>query len=285
MGTGKVTTLVNGLPAEPNISVFDGAVLRGDGCFEAIRSYDGVPFAFAEHYQRLTRSARALRLPTPSLEDLRSWVGFCAEEGGDCVVRVVVTRGATGSGVDMPPACVVIWHQLPTPIQDLSMATVAAPWHPGGERWELAGVKTLSYAANQAATRLAQETGAHDALLISRAGEILEGPTFSVAWVREGVLETPSLDLGILESITRGLVLEGCRQLGVPVREGRYSLDGLHAASEVMALSTVKEVMPVHAVDDLRWEPGPVARNLSSFYRSLVQVTLSQTITGSRSLT
>jgi branched-chain amino acid aminotransferase len=280
-----VVTLVNGVPAEPNISVFDGAVLRGDGCFEAIRSYDGVPFAFDEHYQRLTRSARALRLPLPSLEDLRSWVAFCAEEGGDCVVRVVVTRGASGAGVDMPPACVVMWHQLPAPIQELSLATVAAPWHPGGEKWELAGVKSLSYAANQAATRLAQETGADDALLISRAGEILEGPTFSVAWVREGVLETPTLALGILESITRGFVLEGCRHLGIPVSEGRYTLDRLQATSEVMALSTVKEVMPVHALDDLRLEPGPVARDLARFYRSLVQVTPSQTSTGSRSVT
>ncbi len=280
-----MTTLVNGLPAEPSISVFDGAVLRGDGCFEAIRSYDGVPFAFDEHYWRLTRSARALRLPLPSSEELRGWVEFCAEEGGDCVVRVVVTRGASGAGVDMPPACVVMWHQLPTSVRDLSLATVAAPWHPGGEMWELTGVKTLSYAANQAATRLAEETGAHDALLLSRAGEILEGPTFSVAWVREGVLETPTLDLGILESITRGFVLEGCRQLGIPVSEGRYYLDRLQAASEVLAMSTVKEVMPVLAVDDLRFEPGPVARDLSRFYRSLVQLTPSQTTTGSRSVT
>lgn len=280
-----MVTLVNGLPAEPNISVFDGAVLRGDGCFEAIRSYGGFPFAFDEHYQRLTRSARALRLPIPSSEDLRSWVAVCAEEGGDCVVRVVVTRGASGSGVEMPPACVVMWHQLPTPIDGISLATVSAPWHPGGEMWELAGVKTLSYAANQAATRVAQETGADDALLISRTGEILEGPTFSVAWVREGAVETPSLDLGILESITRGFILKGCRQLGIPVGEGRYQLDRLQSASEVMALSTVKEVMPAHAVDDLRFEPGPVARDLMGYYRSLVQVTPSQTTTGSRSVT
>lgn len=273
------------MPAEPNISVFDGAVLRGDGCFEAIRSYSGLPFAFDEHYQRLTRSARALRLPIPSSEDLRSWVAVCAEEGGDCVVRIVVTRGASGAGVEMPPACVVMWHQLPTPTDGISLGTVSAPWHPGGEMWELAGVKTLSYAANQAATRLAQETGADDALLISRTGEILEGPTFSVAWVREGAVETPSLDLGILESITRGFILQGCRQLGIAVSEGRYQLDRLQSASEVMALSTVKEVMPARAVDDLRFDTGPVARDLMGYYRSLVQVTPSQTTTGSRSVT
>jgi branched-chain amino acid aminotransferase len=280
-----VVTLVNGLPAEPTISVFDGAVLRGDGCFEAIRSYGGVPFAFEEHYRRLIRSARALRLPVPSGDDLRGWVAFCAEEGGDCVVRVVVTRGATGPGVEIPAGCVVMWHPLPTSLNDLSLATVAAPWHPGGESWELAGVKTLSYAANQAATRMAQETGADDAMLLSRAGHILEGPTFAVAWVREGAVETPSLDLGILESITRRFVLEGCRQLGLPVSESRYSLDRLQSASEVMALSTVKEVIPVRAVDDMRFDPGPVVRDLQAHYRSLVQVTPSQTTTGSRPVT
>ena len=278
-------TLIDGRPAEPNISVFDGAVLRGDGCFEAIRSYGGVPFAFDEHYQRLTRSAAAMRLPIPSSKDLRGWVTACAEDGGDCVVRVVITRGAGGAGVERPPACVVMWHQLPAPISGLSLATVSAPWHPGGETWELAGVKTLSYAANQAATRLAEETGAHDALLISRGGEILEGPTFSVAWVREGAVETPSLDLGILESITRGFVLHGCRQLGIPITEGRYLPDRLESATEVMALSTVKEVTPVHAVDDVRFEPGPIARDLLGYYRSLVQVTPPQTTTGSRSVT
>ena len=280
-----MVTLVDGQPAEPNISIFDGAVLRGDGCFEAIRSYGGIPFAFDEHYQRLTRSAGALRLPIPSSDDLRGWVAVCAEEGGDCVVRVVVTRGASGAGVEKPPACVVMWHQLPAPISGLALAIVSAPWHPAGEMWELAGVKTLSYAANQAATRLAQETGAHDALLISRGGEILEGPTFSVAWVREGAVETPSLDLGILESITRAFVLQGCRQLGIPIREGRYALDRLQSASEVMALSTVKEVTPVRAVDDLRFEPGAVARDLLGYYQSLVQVTPAQTTTGSRSVT
>jgi len=276
-----VVTLVNGLPAEPTVSVFDGAVLRGDGCFEAIRSYGGRPFAFEEHYQRLTRSAAALRLPLPTATQLRDWVNTCAGEGGDCVVRVVVTRGATGVGFETPPACWVLWHPLPVPIQDLSLATVAAPWHPGGEVWELAGVKTISYAANQAATRLAQEAGANDALLLSRSGEVLEGPTFSVAWVCEGVLETPSLALGILESITRRFVLEGCGRLGIPVAEGRFSLERLQSASEIMALSTVKEVMPVRRIDRLELAPGPVTGELARYYQALVQVTPSQARTGS----
>lgn len=274
-------TLINGRPADPSVSVFDGAVLRGDGCFEALRSYGGRPFAFAEHHHRLTRSAAALRLPLPAYSDLQDWVERCAEDGGDCVVRILVTRGATGVGADTPPLWVVLWHPLPDLVQDLSLEPVAAPWHPGGESWELAGIKTISYAANQAATRRAREAGSHDALLISRAGEVLEGPTFGIAWLRDGVLETPSLDLGILESITRGFVLEGCKEIGIPVARGRYHLERLRGASEVVAFSTVKEVTTVRKVGPWEYESGPVARELSAFYRSLVQVTPSQTTIGS----
>jgi branched-subunit amino acid aminotransferase/4-amino-4-deoxychorismate lyase len=274
-------TLINGQPADPSVSVFDGAVLRGDGCFEALRSYGGRPFAFAEHHHRLTRSAAALRLPLPAYSDLLDWVERCAEDGGDCVVRILVTRGATGVGADTPPLWVVLWHPLPDPVNDLTLEPVAAPWHPGGESWELAGVKTISYAANQAASRRAQEAGSHDALLISREGEVLEGPTFGIAWLCDGVLETPSLDLGILESITRGFVLEGCQQIGIPVAHGRYPLERLRGAGEVVAFSTVKEVTRVRKVGPWQYEPGPVARELSAFYRSLVQVTPSQTTIGS----
>jgi branched-chain amino acid aminotransferase len=278
-------TLINGRPADPAVSVLDGAVLRGDGCFEALRSYGGRPFAFAEHHQRLTRSAAALRLPLPEYSDLADWVHRCAEDGGDCVVRILVTRGATGVGVDTPPSCVVLWHPLPETVDEMALAAVAAPWHPGGESWELAGVKTISYAANQAAARKAREAGADDALLVSRSGEVLEGPTFAVAWMRDGLLETPSLNLGILESITRGFILEGCRQLGIPVAEGRFPLDRLRAAREVMALSTVKEVTPVRKVGVWEYVSGPATRELAAFYGSLIQVTPSQMTAGSRPVT
>ncbi len=278
-------TLINGEPANAVVSVFDGAVLRGDGCFEALRSYGGKPFAFAEHHQRLTKSATALRLPLPEYSDLRTWVERCAADGGDCVVRILVTRGSGGVSAEAPPLWVVLWHPLPDPVTDLRLAPIAAPWHPGGESWELAGVKTLSYAANQAASRRAREADADDALLVSRAGEVLEGPTFAIAWVRGGVLETPSLSLGILESITRGFVVESCQELGIPVAEGRYPIDRLRSASEVVALSTIKEVMAVRRVGQWVYETGPVTSKLAASYRSRVQLTPPQTTAGSRPLT
>jgi 4-amino-4-deoxychorismate lyase len=179
-----------------------------------------------------------------------------------------------------PSRCVVLWHALPVDSGSLRLVPVVAPWHPGGEEWELAGVKTISYAANQAASRRAVEMGGDDALLVSRAGHLLEGPTFSVAWVVDGVVETPSLDLGILESITRHFVLTDCALLGIPVREGRFPLSRLEAAEEVMALSTVKEVAAVTQVGTWRYSPGPLTDRLFACYRKRTQETPAQVTTG-----
>ena len=62
--------LINGVPSDGTISVTDSSVLRGDGCFEVMRSYGGEAFAVAEHVERLHRSAEALSLALPSEGEL-----------------------------------------------------------------------------------------------------------------------------------------------------------------------------------------------------------------------
>ena len=102
-------------------------------------------------------------------------------------------------------------------------------------------------------------------------GLVLEGPTFSVAWVRDGVLETPALDLGILDSITRRVVLEGARGEGGRGR-GMFDLDRLLGADEALAFSTVKEVTPVTEVDDRNYPVGEVSIKLVEAFTARVQV-------------
>lgn len=255
--------LIDGESGDGRLSVFDDGLLRGDGCFEAIRSYAGQPFAMGEHYRRLTASAGALGIPVPAESDLGDWVAKVAAAGGDCIVRVVLTRGGTVPGHALPSRCIVMSHPIPPVLPGLSLLPVPAPWHPSGRSWELSGVKTISYAPNQAATRLARQRGYDDALLVSDSGTILEGPTFSVAWVVDGVLETSGLDLGILDSITRRLIIADSPMLGVEVVEGRFDLNRLEAATEAMAISTVKQVASVAQVAAWTFDAGPVAATLN----------------------
>ncbi len=206
----------------------------------------------------------------PERGDLRSWVMRVAEECGDCAVRIVLTRGSSVPGHPGPPLTIVFAHPWDPPRGPVTLGPVMAPWHAAGIDWDLAGAKILSYAPNLSATRRAVADGFGDALLLSRDGTILEGPTFSVAWGADGVLETPSLSLGILDSITRRVVLELAEKDGIEVVEGSWSLDRLDQADEVMAMSTIREVQPVSAIGDRKFGEGPITSRLSRLFAQRV---------------
>lgn len=267
MVEGRPIVYRNGKPAAPSISIFDPIVGRGDGCFEAFCSYRGRPFGLAEHLERLTRSAEAMGIPLPPVLLIGEWARRAAAEQGDGIVRIYASPGTEEDG----PGLYVMALPLPEFPADYRLLPVAAPWHPGGAAWELAGVKSLSYAPNMAAARAAEAAGFDDALLISREGMVLEGPTLSVMWAVDGVIETPSLDLGILASVTRRVALSHAREHSIEVREGRFPLERLAEASEAAVLSSVREVRPVTAVGDMAFEPGPVTAFLAQCYQTEVE--------------
>jgi branched-subunit amino acid aminotransferase/4-amino-4-deoxychorismate lyase len=265
--------LIDGERYEPDhatISVFDIALLRGFGCFESLRSYGGRAFRLAQHLDRLERSAAALNLPLPPRSEMDSWVADRAGEG-DCVVRVV----ATGGTEDMVPGqgsrFIVFAEPLPSIDPTVTLLPVDAPWHPDGAVSELTGAKTLSYGPNVAARIRAKAEGYGDALLVGRSGTVLEGPTNTVAWVTGGVLETPELGLGILASVTRQATIEVAVRIAVPVVEGRFPLERLLGADEVMALSTLREIQPVVRVGDVAKGVGPVTGRLAAGLRDLIR--------------
>ena len=132
----------------------------------------------------------------------------------------------------------------------------------------LNGLKTLSYAGNMLAVRLAKEQGYDEALLVTPHGRVLEGPTWTFFWVAGGRLCTPPLSEGILDSITRAKLLAACE-----VEERTCTLDDVRAAEEAFIASTVREVMPIVAVDEIELPaaPGPVTREAHDALRALVE--------------
>ncbi len=255
---------INGVRSDSEtVSVHDAGFLRGDGCFEALRSYAGRPFAVTEHIERLQRSAAALDIALPGFDELAHWIEQAAQLAGHGIVRVVATRGGADPTV-APPVVIVITEPLPVRMTETSLQPIQAPWHAAGRDWQLASAKTLSYGPNVNTSRTARTLGFDDALLVSDEDLILEGPTFTIGWVVDGVVETPDLDLFILDSITRRYVIKYADQ----VTEGRFPLSRLGEASEVFAMSTLKEVLPVVRVGDLAFDPGPVASELGARFRA-----------------
>jgi len=268
-----VRVLIDGAPtsdAEAVVSVFDWVVLRGFGVFEVVRSYGGTPFRLERHLDRLERSAASLGIPDPGRAAIAGWVGRVATEMGTGQVRVILTGGGRDPGFAAPARCLVMWEPLPTVPDRLSLLPMVAPWHPATDAHGFPGVKWVSYAPNMLATDRARAAGYSEALLTTGDGIVLEGPTFTIAWVVAGTLETPSLDLGILPSITRDAVLECATGLGIDVAQGRYPLDRVIGADEVLALSTVKQVTPVGRIGDVAVGSGEVGDRLAGAFADLV---------------
>ena len=120
----------------------------------------------------------------------------------------------------------------------------------------LNGVKSLSYAANMQATRLAQARGADEAVLVQPDGTVLEPPTSTIFWVSpQGALRTPALDDGVLESITRDRLVKALH-----VEEGDWPVADLRAAHEAFLASTTREIQAVAAIDGRELQPTPRGR-------------------------
>ena len=198
------------LPApEGSIAITDEGLLRGDGAFEVIKLYGGRPFHLGDHIDRLERSASVIELSfaRDALED--EIAGLLAEFGShDGALRLVVTRGGRR---------LAICESLPEWPETASLAGVT--YSPSVI---LTGVKSISYAANMQATRIAKAGGADEALLVRPDGVVLEAPTSTIFWVTGGELRTPALETGILASITRALMIEA-----LDVVEGEYRLEDL----------------------------------------------------------
>lgn len=265
--------LINGVATDSetaSVSVFDLGFQRGYGCFEAMRSYEGTIFRPDGHLDRLARSAEHLRIELVDRSALRGWCEVVAG-GGDGVVRVYVTGGTDASALGSNNATIVYLEPVPDLQASMRLDLLDAPWHSDGRVSQLTGAKTLSYGPNLAATVEARSKGFDDAALLGGDEVVLEGPTFSLAWIKDGVLFTPSLDSQILESITREATLEAAARIGIETSVGRFYRDDLIGADEVFIMSTIREVMPVTAVADVSFEPGPVTIGLRNAFDDLVR--------------
>jgi branched-chain amino acid aminotransferase len=247
--------------SEAVIAATDEGLLRGDGAFEVARIYAGVPFAWEDHAERLERSCTALRLIVDR-ELLDAEVAALLAEAGplDGLLRVVITRAGRR---------LLLIEPLRADRPTLRLATVVHEPTP-----LLAGVKSLSYAGNMLAHRLAEERGFDDALCIGRDGSVLEGPTFAFFWVEDGRVHAPPLAEGLLDSITRRRVLDVA-----DVTLEHCSLERLRQrADECFAAGTSFEVAPVLAVEGVyeRDAPGPVSLRVQAGVHDLIQAELRE---------
>jgi branched-chain amino acid aminotransferase len=256
------------------VSPFDHGLLVGDGVFETIRVYDGSPFAWTRHLDRLAHSAGGLGLAVPERAELRRAADAVLAANGhrDARLRITLTGGVAPLGSERggaPPTVIVA--SSPLAGWPDTVRVVVVPWV-RNDRGATAGLKTTSYAENVRALAYAHERRASEAVFANTRDELCEATGSNVFVVRDGAVLTPPGSSGCLLGVTRALVLELAVDAGMTVDESPLPLAALRGADEAFLTSTTREVQPIAAVDDhaLPVAPGPVTKTLADAFTDLV---------------
>ncbi len=264
------------------ISIFDHGFLYGDGVYETLRSYKGVPFKIYEHIERLYRSAAMIGLKVPyTPEEIKKAVHKTMKANNlkEAFVRINISRGPGPIGLD-PDLC-------PNP----TFVIIVNPFKDYPEKFYEKGVKitivnvrrnfkdalnpmikSLNFLNNIIATIEAKGSQAHEAIMLNYKGYIAEGTTSNIFFIKNQILYTPSVEVGILDGITKTEILDIAKEKGIKIKEGKFFVKDIYNAQEVFISSTTREIMPVTQIDNIRIgsNTGRLTKTLLNAYRERV---------------
>lgn len=276
---------INGVlkaPEEAVVSVYDRGFLYGDSVFETVRTYGGRSFALDEHLRRLERSAERVGIPMPI--DRQTFAmeieqAIAAAANPESYARAMLTRGTGPMGLDpnlaTGPLRVIFIEPLKPLADELYRDGVSVITYRTERASDAAhGAKIGNYLASVLALKAAKSAGAHEALIIDTQGRVLEGTTSNVFWLRGDKLLTPPEEAGILAGITRAHLLQLAPSVGLTIELATPMPKDLTSADEVFISSSLREVLPVVAVDGTAigdGKPGAKTRALHAAFRRLTR--------------
>jgi len=266
---------------EAVISIFDHGFLYGDGIYETMRVYDGVTFMLDEHLGRLFRSASLIGLTMPvDADSLKRAVyeTLIANSLRNAYVRLTVSRGYGPIGLDPDlcpePTTVIVAQEMkdyPTSFYENGISLIIPETKRNFKEAINPQIKSLNFLNNILAKIEAKKRGAYEVIMLNVHNKLTEGTICNVFFYAEGTLCTPAPECGILDGITRGVVLGLSRRDGIKVNEGEFITEDLFAAEEVFVTSSTLEVMPVSKIDNKKYEVGRITKLLHSAYKEEVR--------------
>lgn len=257
---------------DATVSIDDRGFQFGDGVYEVVRIYRGVPFELPAHLDRLTRSAKELRLSQPySRTEWAQWIqqGLSLAGYQDAKVYIQITRGAAPRDHAFPPeiqpTVVMTIRELRPLGLDVRQVGVAACTCED-LRWGRCDIKSLNLLGNVLAREEAKKAGVFEAILV-KDGLVTEGSLSNVMAVQSGTVVTAPEGPRILSGVTRTVVLGMAKKEGLPVEERFLTVDALYAADEVFLTGTTIEVLGVVQIDGKTigsGQPGPITKTLAA---------------------
>ncbi|MEM8874106.1 MAG: branched-chain-amino-acid transaminase [Planctomycetota bacterium] len=267
--------------ANATVSVFDHGLLYGDGVFEGIRAYDGHIFEERAHINRLFESAKALRLTIPYTPDELSKAmhdALAANGLSDGYLRLVVTRGVGDLGLDPNRCsratvfCIASTIRIyPQEMYDNGMSIITSSWTKNHPNATPPRVKSLNYLNSVLAKIEANDAGVPEAVMLNHLGQVAECTADNIFVVEGTTVYTPPKADGILDGVTRAVVLRIAGQIGIDAAERTLIRHDLYSAAECFLTGTAAEVIPVTRIDGRpigRGVPGPITRKLKTAFEA-----------------
>ncbi|MGI5911696.1 MAG: branched-chain-amino-acid transaminase [Syntrophomonadaceae bacterium] len=266
------------------VSVFDHGFLYGDGVFEGIRAYHNSVFRLKDHINRLYDSAKAinLKIPLNQSEMAEVVVDTCRQNRlTDAYIRLVVSRGKGDLGLDPKncsiPTVVCIASSIslyPEKYYKEGLEVITVPTRRNGPEGVNPRIKSLNYLNNIMAKIEANIAGVSEAILLNQEGYVAECTGDNIFMVKNGIIKTPAIHLGMLEGVTRNEVIKLAKKNGIEVQETTFTRYDLFVADEVFLTGTAAELIPVTTIDSRvigNGKPGPVFNTLLAEYREIVK--------------
>ncbi|MEM6552030.1 MAG: branched-chain-amino-acid transaminase [Planctomycetota bacterium] len=284
------------LPAEDaTVSVFDHGLLYGDGVFEGLRFYNSRILKLQTHLNRLAESAAAIRLPLPfTLDETAQAIRdtIAANNLTDGYLRVVITRGAGTMGINPflcpQPRLIVIAASIQLYPEDFythGLKILSSSYIRNHPQSLSPRIKSLNYLNNVLAKIEAIDADCLEAVMYNHEGYVAECTGDNLFIIKQDhgtpTIITPPLSAGVLEGITRNLVIDLARNKGLTVHETNLTRHDLYTAHECFLTGSAAEVIPVTEIDGrplgpandptTKGTPGPITQSLITAFRQLLQ--------------
>ena len=268
--------------AKAKISVFDHGFLYGDGIYETLRAYKGVVFMVDEHIERLFRSASMIGLKIPKThEGIKSAIYKTIRKNGhkDAYIRISISRGAGPIGLDpelcAKPTIVIIsnlFKEYPRKYYQQGVKICIANVRRNFKHALNPKIKSLNFLNNILAKIESKNRGAFEAIMLNYKDYITEGTITNIFFIKNNILYTPETDVGILDGITRKIILGTAKGMGIKTKEGKFKRNDIYSAKEIFISNTTMEVMPVTEIDNIKigTTAGKITRKLHSAYKQHV---------------
>lgn len=271
-------------PSEAKISIFDRGYLFGEGLFETLRSYKKkVPF-LDKHLARMEWGATFINIPFVHPKEIEKSIYQILETSqyDQARIKIVLTgMNAQTSKPQLPTEdmavnCVIICEKfVPLDDEDYDEGVELCVLHSiKNDPAPAANLKSTSWLTKMVARRELSEKSAFDGILLDALGNVTETTSGNIFWVKNKVLYTPPVSLGLLPGITRQVIIDLAKEAGIDFKEKMIQPDELMSANEVFMTNSTCEVLPVTVIDVAAIGDGvvgPVTTDLAVAYQERIQ--------------